>query len=316
MQQVGKKDKLSKSEILSAADFFKIGKNFAYSLVSGGNINSNYILKTESGKYILRAYKFKTEKEILSELGLLDFLSQNKFPCPKPVGKIFKTKNKFVCCFGFIEGHELNKVTENDLKKIAKLMAILHILTKNYRLKYKREGEGLKVIKQYLKIKKKDILNSKFRDSKNFIKFLETELNKLKLDRNLPSGAIHVDIKTENIIIGKDGNLSFIDFDNFYIDTYVTDIANAIMWLSVNEKEMLDLKKAKIFLREYNKYRKLSKREMMDLKESFKFYCLKGIFKYAYICLPRLKFAEHWAYHFIRVYNNILKQDIKSLYEL
>ena len=102
MEQVGKKDKLLKSEITAAAVFFQLGTVFSYSLIGRGNINSNYILLTNSGKYLLRAYKFKTEKEIISELGLLNYLSRKGFPCPIPVGNIYKTKKKNICCFKYI----------------------------------------------------------------------------------------------------------------------------------------------------------------------------------------------------------------------
>ncbi|HBB36753.1 MAG: Homoserine kinase [Candidatus Moranbacteria bacterium GW2011_GWC1_45_18] len=311
MEQVGKKDKLLKSEITAAAVFFQLGTVFSYSLIGRGNINSNYILLTNSGKYLLRAYKFKTEKEIISELGLLNYLSRKGFPCPIPVGNIYKTKKKNICCFKYIEGRELKKVTDKKLREIANLMANLHILTRNYHLKNKREGEGLAVIKRYLKNKKGVILKSKFRNSQKFIDFLESEIKKLHFDSNLPSGAIHVDVKAENVILGKDGRLSFIDFDNFYLDSFITDIANAIMWLCVNkDQKKLDRRKAKIFLTEYGAIRKLTKKEIANLHENYKFYCLKGAFKYAYICLPRLKFAERWAYYFVELYKNISKQDI------
>ena len=309
MQQVGKKDKLLKSEIISAAAFFRLGKIISYSLVSQGNINSNYIILTDKGRYILRAYKFKNEEEIISEIDLLNYLSSNHFPCPILIGNIFKTKRKNICCFKYIEGQELKKVNEKELKGIAKLLAKFHLLTRNYRLKFKREGEGLSVIKHYLEIKKRDILKSKFKDSENFINFLETELKSLNFKNDLPSGAVHVDVKSENVIAGKSGKLNLIDFDNFYLDYFVVDIGSTLMWLCA-DKEKINLKRAEIFLDEYASHRKLTKNEKRYITESIKFNCLKQAFKYAYICLPRLKFAEHWAYYFIRLYKNIQNQEI------
>jgi Ser/Thr protein kinase RdoA (MazF antagonist) len=309
MEQVGKKDKLKKEEILVAAEFFGLGKISSYSLIKAGNINSNYILKAAGGRYILRAYKFKKEEEILCELELLNFLSQKNFPCPSPIGPIFKTANKFICCFKFIEGKAPGKITNKMLENIAELMAEFHKLSANFHTKNYREGEGIGVIKKYLKNKKRFILKSRFKDSKNFIEFLEVELDKLRLDKDLPRGAIHVDIKAENIIIGKDGRMYFIDFDNFYLDAYIMDVVSSILWLC-EEKDKLNLKKAEIFLFAYNKQRKITAKELAGFKDYVKFHCLKGVFKYAYICLPRLKFAERWAYHFIDVYRNISKQKI------
>jgi homoserine kinase type II len=309
MEQVGKKDKLRKKEILAATDFFGLGKVLSQSFIKAGNINSNYVLRTNKGKYILRAYKFKIEEEILCELELLNFLSRKGFPCPAPVGAIYKTANKYVCCFKFIEGRVPKRITLAMLREIAKLLAQLHILARNYRTKYFREGEGLEVVKKYLENKKRFILESRFKDSKNFIGFLEAELNKLSFDKNLPHGAVHVDVKLENVIVEKDGSLHFIDFDNFYFDSFMMDIVSAVMWLC-EEGEKINLRKAKAFLLEYNRHRRITKAEMCCFADYAKFHCLKGVFKYAYICLPRLKFAERWAYHFIRVYKNIGKQDL------
>jgi homoserine kinase type II len=304
MQPIGKKDKLQKSEIISAVEFFNLGKLLAYTLVKRGNINSNYIIKTSVGKYILRVYKFKTKKEILSELDLLNFLHSKKFPCPNPAGKIYKEKNKLICCFKYIEGQDPKIIDSKTLQKIARLLANLHVLSKNYKTKYKREGEGLSTIKRYLKNKGGDILKSEFKGGKDFISYLKLELDKLHLDKNVPAGVVHIDVKKENIIVDKNKNFNFIDFDNFYLDYFVMDIGSALMWLCV-EREKLNMNKIKMFLEAYESVRKMSKLEKDNLLESIKFCCLKQAFKYAYICLPRLKFAEKMSHYFVRLYKNI-----------
>lgn len=307
MQQIGKKDKLSKLEIAAAVNYFNLGKITSFSLIKQGNINSNYVIQTANGKFILRAYKFKTKLEILSELELLKFLSSKQFPCPLPIGSLFATNQKHICCFKFIAGEALKTVSEKNLKSIARLTARLHTLTKSYQPKYKREGEGLSVIKKYLKSKKSEILNSKFKNSQEFISFLEAELKRFNFPESLPRGAVHVDIKKENIIRGADKKLHLIDFDNFYEDFLVIDIGSTIMWLCT-DNEKLNWKKVKIFLQEYGSLRKLSSLEKKYLLDAIKFNCLKQAFKYAYICLPRLKFAEEWAYYFVRLYKNICEQ--------
>ena len=302
MQQIKKKDKLQKTEILLASDYFKLGKVRSYIFINKGNINSNYFIVTDKGKYILRAYSFKTEKEIISELELLQFLSYKKFPCPVPViAKIYKIGKKNICCFKYINGYEQKHITIPTLRAIAKFLAKLHLLTRDYQMKYKREGEGLSVIKMYIKRNKKNILESKFKDAKKFLNYLESEIDCLYFDDDLPKGVVHVDIKKENIISGNNRQISFIDFDNSYLDAFIIDIGSAIMWLCV-EKEVFNIKKVKIFLHEYNSVRKLTKKEESFIIESIKFNCLKQAFKYAYICLPKLKFAERFAYYFIKLH--------------
>ncbi len=312
---VGKKDKIKRSTLLAAAAYFKLGKITSYSLIRGGNINSNYILLSDQGKYILRVYKFKTKHEIISELQLLRYLTSNKFPCPEPIGGILRIEGKYICCFKYIEGKPLLQISNHVLEQVANLLAQLHILTKNYQPQYPREGEGLEVIKSYVKRKGRVISRSKFKNGTAFIAYLKFELDCLRQINNLPGGAIHVDIKPENIIINRKRRVNFIDFDNFYIDSFITDIANALMWLCVSKRERLDIQKARVFLKSYNSKKNLTIREEDYLFESIKLYCLKGAFKYAFICLPRLRFAEKWSYFFIRLYRNILNQE-NEIYEI
>lgn len=309
MKQVSYRDKLSEQELSKLSGLFNLGETKQYSFIEKGNINSNYILITDRGKFVLRVYKFKSVKEAGSELELLKYLSQKNFPCPVPRGSVEKINNKPVSCFEFIEGDILFKCRDEELVEAGKLLAELHLLTENYKPIYKREGEGVSVIRYYLENKKSEILNSGFKDSPKFISFVKSELEKISFKRDLPSGCVHADMKPENMIRGSDGSLYLIDFDNWYIDAFVVDIGSTVMWLCA-QNGAISGEKTDIFLKAYERRRKLSENEIVSIKEALLFNCLKQAFKYAYICLPNLEFAEESAYYFLNLYKNIQDREL------
>ncbi len=307
MQPIGKKVQLTEQELLEAVEYFDLGKLISHELIKKGNINSNYLVISDKGKYIIRLYAFKTKEEIISERELLLFLSKNNFPCPVPTKIEYEKENKIISCFSYIEGKQLKKVGDKEIKEIGKLLARLHSLTDDYKMKYEREGEGLEVIKRYVKEKGEVILKSEFRKSSEFISFLNRELAKFRFPDSLPGGVAHADAKAENIIKNKDGGLSLIDFDNSYEDKFVIDIGSSIMWLCLEDNNIMESKMNR-FLEAYEEIRKITKQEREYLIEAVLFNCLKQAFKYAYICLPNLKFAEDNAYNFLDIHKNINKK--------
>jgi Ser/Thr protein kinase RdoA (MazF antagonist) len=302
MRQISEKPKLSKDDFLRICYDLGLGNLKKTSSFNKGNINSNYLLQTSKGKFAVRCYNFKSEKEIIMELELLGFLYKKRFFSPKPVSKkVLKIGTKKVCCFGFVEG----KYPRNDLgviKEVAKLTAKLHNLTTHYKKPFQREGESLETIKRYIKWQGHAIANSKFRDGLKFIQFIDTELQNIRFSHMLQRGIVHVDIKRENILQNKK-KMTLLDFDNSYSDFIVVDIGSTIMWWCFDNGR-LNEKKVKVFLEEYDKIRIISDLEKSFIAEAIRFNLLKQAFKYAYICLPKLKFAEKNAYYFLECYKS------------
>jgi homoserine kinase type II len=308
MKQIGRKIILKKEQLRKMADFFGLGKIITSKLMKKGNINSNYSLTTKDGKYIIRVYNLKEKHEIDSEIAILKLLGLNGFPCPYPIGKEYVGPHrKIVRCFNFCTGRMCQIVDTKLLRQTASNLAKLHLLTTNYQPIYKREGEGLACIKKNLETYKKKILRSRFRKKEYFVNILTKQLGTLKFSNRLPRGIVHVDVKKENILIKPDGKIHLLDFDNAYKDAFVIDIGSTIMWLCF-DGERLNKKKMRLFLKEYNKVRRITKFEKKYIYSSIEFNLLKQAFKYAYMCLPSLTFAEKNAYHFIKAYQELVRK--------
>ncbi|MFH0829247.1 MAG: phosphotransferase [Candidatus Kerfeldbacteria bacterium] len=302
MQQIARKATLTTKQLETALASFRLGKCKKITYLRTGVINANYVVSTDRGRFIVRSYTFKARSEVESEVFLLTALRRKGFPCPEPVGSVVTIGGNPVCCFRYIEGRTMQHVTRGSSRRIAKLLARMHLLTEDMRLPFRREGEGVAVIRRYVKTKKRFILKSRFKGRAAFIRFLERELAGIRIPAGLPRGVIHADVKSENIV-GPRRHLSFIDFDNAYVDAFVIDIGYAISWLCLNT-ESLDVRKVREFVKAYELVRRLAPEERSALPTVIRFVLLKHAFKYAYVFLRRLRFAERKAYHFIQMYHN------------
>ena len=74
-----------------------------------GSVNSNYLLETAKGRFLLRIDEVKGENEVKREIDLLSFLRKHSFPCPHPMqdrmGRYYREFNsKCVSMFRYHEG--------------------------------------------------------------------------------------------------------------------------------------------------------------------------------------------------------------------
>lgn len=305
-QHIEPKLTVPEEELADLCKYFEVGKLMKFFRIKQGNINTNYYVRTSHGEYVMRFYTFKQPEEIEAEHEILDYLYNKGFPTPRPVEKGDKTydfyKDKPVCCFSYVQGHHLKKIKTTNIKEVARVTAKLHNLTEGFETKKKLEGEGLEVVKETVKKKRNLMVKSDFKDAERFMNFLERELEKIHFPDNLPRGVVHVDIKNENTLFNHKFE-TLLDFDNCYFDSFIIDIGSSIMWWCT-DKNRINAKKAKLFLKEYGKHMLLSEEELAYLLESLKFNMLKQAFKYAYIMLPHREFAEKKAYEFKRLYEH------------
>ena len=72
-----------KHEILSMLNQYDIGTFIDYHALPTGSVETNYIIFTTTGKYVLRYYENRTVPQVRFEIALIDFLTANSFPCAK-----------------------------------------------------------------------------------------------------------------------------------------------------------------------------------------------------------------------------------------
>ena len=263
--------KISDKDIILINKKFKLGKKIKFQGIKKGIENTNYLLKTEKGKFILTIFEKRVSSSDLPFfMKLMDLLSLKKIICPKPLkdnyGKyLFKIKNKRACIVSFLSGKDKNNLTYKNCFEVGKNIAKMHKATKNFKIK-RSNSMGIN--------KLHPLLNSiNFKKSKLILSYKEFLFNNLKeikknWPKKLPSGIIHADLFVDNIFFKNNKFSGFIDFYFSANDYYAYELAiciNALCFDKNKSKFILNKQKVNNLIKGYEKIRKISINEKNKL---------------------------------------------------
>jgi len=273
-------------EIKDVTSLWNIGRILTCQRARRGVVNTNFILKTSHGKYVLRQVSHthhKTSRDLEFEIVYLDYLNHAGFPysVPLPIatrkGSFFETvQGHYYWLYKFLEGMVVERLNQSRLAQLAQMMARYHILIERSNLHNGKPASDpydkaatLKEIEEY----RNEILreNKPNRTEKTFLEESTRLIPILPgLDEvpqsNLALYPIHRDLISENLI-WKHGKLAgVIDFEHVSQtnDPVITDIAVTMRYCCRDKKvrHQLDLESARRFLQQYREYHPLSDEEV------------------------------------------------------
>ena len=256
--------KLEHQEVRQFLEQYNINNFKDYKGITEGVENTNYLIKTSEQDYILTIYEKRVdENDLPFFIKLLSYLSENKFPCPKPIAnknneKINRIKNKNAALVTFLNGQSKNKITSEECFEIGKITAQLHEITKKFDINRKNnlsienwESIFEKTIKQKI-----DLDESIIKKTKNYLNFLKD-----KWPKNLPQGIIHADLFPDNIFFTNNKVSGIIDFYFACNDFFAYEIAICINSLCFDNNSTFNMTKAKNLIDGYTSIRTLSEDE-------------------------------------------------------
>jgi len=256
--------KLEHQEVRQFLEQYNINNFKDYKGITEGVENTNYLIKTSEQDYILTIYEKRVdENDLPFFIKLLSYLSENKFPCPKPIAnknneKINRIKNKNAALVTFLNGQSKNKITSEECFEIGKITAQLHEITKKFDINRKNnlsienwESIFEKTIKQKI-----DLDESIIKKTKNYLNFLKD-----KWPKNLPQGIIHADLFPDNIFFTNNKVSGIIDFYFACNDFFAYEIAICINSLCFDNNSTFNMTKAKNLIDGYTSIRNLSEDE-------------------------------------------------------
>ena len=274
-----------------------------YEGIKDGILNTNYLIFTAKGKFVLRVLEghrsYEAEKEELDFLLELNDISPCSLPCSTKDGKVLIEYNgKMMTLFYFIEGEKLTEINEHFLSQIGIILGKMHLFSKNKILNRKTRIDE-KYYFSKIDMTKVPIAE----DEKKNLLSLYKKVSMIDFS-SLPCGVIHNDIFPDNILI-KDGFISgIIDFNDSSYAPFIFDLGIVInYWIRIkNFSPETEKKYIEVFLTSYESIRKLStiEKSLLDM----------GILKMAlaFIFLRINKFS-------VEDNQNILIED-KTYYEL
>ena len=264
--------RLDQEKIGSILLNYKLGNLKKFEGIKEGIENTNYLIETEKGKYILTIYEKRVNKDDLPFFSKLMLeLSKNNFICPKPISNknneyISNLDNKKFMIVSYLEGKSKNNLSPPECKIVGREIAKLHQITKDFN--FKREND--------LSVKSWRRIFTQVKDKCSKIhpelpKLIEANLINIEKEwpSNLPRGIIHADLFNDNIFFKNNKFSGFIDFYFSCNDFYAFEIAicfNALCFDGFKQNLSFNVTKAKKLMEGYNEIRRISKEEKISIK--------------------------------------------------
>ncbi|MDB4023133.1 homoserine kinase [Pelagibacteraceae bacterium] len=262
--------KVDTHEAKSILKNFNLGELKKIQGIKKGIENTNYLLITTTGKFILTLFEKRVKtKELPFFMNLMLSLNDRKILCPKPIKNknkktLFQIKNRQAAICSFVYGKEKTNHTLSECQLIGKNIAKLHMVGKKIKL---RRVNNLS-IKSWIALNQsiKTKANKKIPNIYGFINTLLLDLKK-KWPSQLPTGIIHGDLFPDNIFFNKTKFAGFIDFYFSCSDFLIYDIAICINAMCFDKKIKFNKLKANALLKGYSSQRKISKKEFTALPQ-------------------------------------------------
>lgn len=207
---------------------YDIGAVVSCEGIAQGIENSNFLLCTDAGKFVLTLYEKRVRREDLPfYLGLMAHLADRGFPCPVPVrdrnGEMVHTLSRRPAAIvTFLDGDWPRDIAPEHCRAIGAAAARLHVGGADFTINRPNDlsQSAWQPIFAPLASRANELQSG-------FATWIEDELG--LLDRSwpsgLPTGIIHADLFPDNVFFDKDGLSGVIDFYFACNDSLAYDIA-------------------------------------------------------------------------------------------
>ncbi len=250
------------------ADFLKdyeIGELLSYKGIAEGVENSNFLLHTTSGSFILTLYEKRVAKgDLPFFLGLMTHLALRGLNCPQPVrdknGEALRTlAGRPAAIITFLEGVWPRKPNAGHCAGVGKVLAEMHLAGVDF--PFVRANalsvSGWRPLFEQAASRADDV-------QVGLRTLLAAELDHLESGiwpKRLPSGVIHADLFPDNVFFLDDKVSGIIDFTFACNDMLAYDVAICLNAWCFESDCSFNVTKARALLSAYGRVRPLSKAE-------------------------------------------------------
>jgi homoserine kinase type II len=251
---------LDKNELNGIADDYGLAKVIAFRGIAVGSVNTNYLLETAKGKFLLKVDEVKSELEVKREIDLLLFLRKHAFPCPTPLadrkGRHYReVDGKCLSLYRYIDGHPMTaKHSAAQLEAAGRVLADLHGIGRGYKKGIDNRFSFERIADLYREVR--GHLPAYF---KKIVRTLDDEVDYLQhyLEGKLPKGIVHGDLFPDNLIFKGHKVVGVLDFEAACRAKFIFDLATAVNALCFEGGHYV-LRKFEAFIAGYESLRTLS----------------------------------------------------------
>ena len=252
-------------ELAEFLGHYDLGELLSYKGIAEGVENSNFLLHTSAGYFILTLYEKRVAKgDLPFFLALMTHLASRGVNCPQPVkdrsGEALRTlAGRPAAIITFLEGVWPRKPSAAHCAGVGKVLAQMHLAgadfpmaranalsVSGWRPLFEQAASGADDLQPGLRA------------------FLAAELDYLESDvwpKHLPGGVIHADLFPDNVFFLSDQVSGIIDFTFACTDMLAYDVAICLNAWCFESDSSFNVTKARALLSAYGRERKLSKAE-------------------------------------------------------
>lgn len=248
---------LSQAQIAQFIGSYGLTSLKQFSGISAGIENTNYLLETVQGDFVLTVYEHLKAHEVSEYLCLMQQLSEaaDYYPCPLVDSKqqtLRVLSNKPAALFKCLLGESVAIATLNQCRSIAVALARLHLSSPSI---------------QFVKTNPRSLIDLQV-SRQQIARHLSTQDLALLTDElayqfsqetgHLAQGLIHADLFKDNVLFVGDTVTGLLDFYAACCDCFILDVAVALNDWCINEQSRFDQEKQQAFLQAYQSVRVFS----------------------------------------------------------
>jgi homoserine kinase type II len=252
-------------ELAGFLDAYDLGELLSYKGIAEGVENSNFLLHTNAGTFILTLYEKRVARDDLPFfLNLMTHLASRGVSCPQPLlnkrGEALGTlAGRPAAIINFLEGVWPRKPNVTHCAGVGQALAKMHLAGRDFGL---ARANALSVAGWRPLF---DAAASRADELQHGLRaFLTAELDYLEDGRwpqHLPQGVIHADLFPDNVFFLGDRLSGLIDFTFACNDMLAYDVAICLNAWCFESDHSFNVTKARAFLNAYGRERKLSDAE-------------------------------------------------------
>jgi homoserine kinase type II len=244
---------------------YNIGELLSYKGIAEGVENSNFLLHTTSGHFILTLYEKRVAAADLPFfLNLMTHLASRGINCPQPVKTrggeaLGSLAGRPAAIINFLEGIWPRKPNAAHCAGLGEVLARMHLAGRDFSMSRANalSVSGWRPLFD-VAASRADELQHGLRD------FISAELDHLEGDcwpKYLPQGVIHADLFPDNVFFLGDKVSGIIDFTFACNDMLAYDVAICLNAWCFESDCSFNVTKARAFLGAYGRQRQLSEAE-------------------------------------------------------
>jgi homoserine kinase type II len=219
---------ITDSELNAFLEGFDLGRALSFKGVAEGVENSNFLLDTEAGRFVLTIFERRVREEDLPFfIGLMDHLAGRGFPCPRPLPdrlgrQLQRLRDKPAVVVSFLPGLSVRRPLAQHCREAGLGLARLHLASEGFPGRRRNALGQASWAGLFAPVRAEA---ERLREGLS--RQIDVDLEAFEEDwpRDLPAGVIHADLFPDNVFFADGRFVAAIDFYFACQDAFAYDLA-------------------------------------------------------------------------------------------